>query len=342
MKVPSLSPQAVREIEETISYTFVNKSLLYQAFRRSSYCNEVEQITGVLMPSNEILEFCGDSVLGASVVTALFQKYARTEGDYGVLSGLDEGMFSTVKSNLSDKSMLSRRMDEMGLHRYLFVSRGDRDQRINDTPSVKEDLFESILGAVYLDSGSFDTAMRVVRVMLDPEAFLQRWEGKKNAKNRLQEICQARRIRFSYRQISVEGRENDPTYKVVCILDGDEVSVGEGHSRKAAEMEAASRACLFLESTDAILKKDPRDPREAERNPIQVLKEWNDRKKRDKAEILYRVTKREENERPYFSAVCVFLSGGEENEVGQGEGYSTREAKRAAAAAACDKLSLFY
>ncbi len=342
MKIPKLSAQAVAEIEKTISYTFANKSLLYQAFRRSSFCNEAEQTTGILLPSNEILEFCGDSVLGAAVMTSLFCKYSRNEGEYGVVSALDEGMFSIIKSNLSDKSMLSRRMEELGLHKHLFLSRGDRDQRIDETASVKEDLFESLLGAVYLDSGSFETVLRVVGVMLDPETYLTRWEARKNAKNRLQEICQARRIRFSYREVACTGAENDTTYTVECILDGDAVSQGHGRSRKAAEMEAAERACQWLESTDAILKRDPRDPREAEKNPIQVLKEWNDRRGKAREEIDYRTEQGEMDGRPYFKAVCRLLSRDGEREVGTGEGYSTKEARRSAAESALATLGILW
>lgn len=240
------------EIEKIIGYEFKNKSLLRQAFTRESYCNEMRAV-GVHVQSNEVLEFCGDSVLGACVITILMEKYSSF-GQAGMNSSLEEGNFSNIKSRLSDKHMLSERVYELGLYEYLLLNRGDEKMNIATQPSVMEDLFESIVGAVYFDSGkNMALVISLIDRMLDVEKYLEKNDphSLKSSKNKLQEWCQDKKLeRPVYTVIDECGPEHEKSYTVLCTIEGKPYSKGKGKNKKAAESDAAEKTYNSLVGND--------------------------------------------------------------------------------------------
>ena len=90
----------IKLIEKKIGYTFKDKSLLKQAFTRTSYCNEHKGRGGVKYQSNEVLEFFGDSILSAAIVTLLMKDFAERY-EYGISTSLGEGDFSNIKTAVS-------------------------------------------------------------------------------------------------------------------------------------------------------------------------------------------------------------------------------------------------
>lgn len=232
-------------IEKAIGYTFKNKSLLIQAFTRRSYCNEKRQAGDTECECNEVLEFLGDSVLGCSVIYEMTGKYSSVD-ERGMHSMLDEGALTVIKSNLSDKRMLSSRIDELGLYKYFLLGEGDKRESISRQPSVMEDLFESIIGAIFIDSGrDFEVARNAVVRMLDTEQFLKK-NYKKNPKNIIQEYAQARKLPFSYLDKGCKGPDHDRTYYRALLLDGKEYKTAKANSIKNAELAAAALAAEEL------------------------------------------------------------------------------------------------
>lgn len=237
-------------IEETIGYTFRDGSLLRQAFTRTSYCNEKKMRGEAVPQSNEVLEFFGDGVLSAAVISLLIRRCSE-RCSYGVYTSLDEGDFSNIKSHLSDKRNLSKSMRELGLSRYLLLGAGDRKMGIAEEPSVMEDLFESIVGAVYIDCGfSMETVEGVVGRMLDVGDYLQRsGEAVKSPKNALQEYCadKARRLPPPvYSMISESGPEHAREYAYLCTIGGVPYETGIGKNRTQAESDAAEKTLRRL------------------------------------------------------------------------------------------------
>lgn len=236
-------------IEEKIKYTFRDKSLLRQAFTRASFCNEAKKNSS--LQSNEVLEFFGDSVLSAAIVTFLIKNRAERY-QYGIKTALDEGDFSNIRSKLSDKRNLSRNMARLGLEKYLIMGEGDAKLGIEKEFSVMEDLFESIVGAIYIDSNyNISSVMASVEAMLDITDFLsgENSAPKKNAKNSLQEYCADKKRRLpppQYKKIGEEGPDHDKLYTVICIVDGNELGKGVARSIKAAECAAAEAALKSL------------------------------------------------------------------------------------------------
>ena len=150
----------IKEIEQKIGYTFKDKSLLRQSFTRTSYCNESRAKNRPI--SNEVLEFFGDSILSAAIITRLLDDKTERSA-MGLYTALSEGDFSNIRSKLADKRNLSKSTAALGLQKYLIMGEGDAKCGIENEPSVMEDLFESIIGAVFVDSDrDMKTVIRVV------------------------------------------------------------------------------------------------------------------------------------------------------------------------------------
>ena len=110
----------IKHIETVIGYTFKDKSLLKQAFTRTSFCNEHKGRCGARYQSNEVLEFFGDSILSAAIVTLLMKDLAKRY-EYGISTSLTEGDFSNIKSKLSDKKNLSLTTKRLELQKFLLM-----------------------------------------------------------------------------------------------------------------------------------------------------------------------------------------------------------------------------
>lgn len=242
--------KSVAEIEEKIGYVFRDKSLLRQAFTRESFCNEANRRERVPYQSSEVLEFFGDSVLSAAIVTS-FIKTKSQRYSHGVRTELREGDFSNIRSKLADKKNLSENITRLGLERYFILGEGDKKLGIEREPSVREDLFESIIGAIYIDS-DFDMAavIRSVNIMLDLSVYLSKPEPPMQSyKNLLQEWCADKKRRLPppvYEKTDEFGPDHDKTYVSVCYVDGKAVGRGEGRSVKLSEASAAKEALLAL------------------------------------------------------------------------------------------------
>jgi ribonuclease-3 len=163
------------------NYKFKNEALLKQAFTRRSY---TEENGG---ENNEVLEFIGDKALDIAVVRYLVRKYGNAptkddlnkmrwtgeKYDYEFSSSLDEGELTIVKQRLVQKDTLARRIDELSIADYLIMGKGDVLNNREQDKSVKEDLFEAIIGAVAIDSNwDFEIIQDVVEVMLNPDSIL--------------------------------------------------------------------------------------------------------------------------------------------------------------------------
>lgn len=237
-------------IEEKIGYTFRDKSLLRQAFTRESFCNEVNRRERENYQSYQVLEFFGDSVLSASIVTYLI-KLKSVRYNHGIKTALGEGDFSNIRSKLADKKNLSDNISRLGLEAFLIMGEGDRKLHMEREASVREDLFESIVGAIYIDSDfSMEAVMKSVSVMLDISEYLKaRTAPIQSYKNLLQEWCADKKRRMPppvYEKTGESGPDHNKTYEVACIVCGELRGTGSGRSVKLAEAEAAKAALISL------------------------------------------------------------------------------------------------
>ncbi len=158
-------------IQDQIGYKFKNTDLLQQAFVRQSYSEENGG------ENNEVLEFIGDKVLDLFVVKLLATQYGAMTGqdsDWNEFScQKTEAQLTEIKKLLVQKKTLAARIDVLGLSDYLIMGQGDIQNHTDEEYSVREDLFEAILGAIAIDS-SWDMAAleNAVEIMLAPDSIL--------------------------------------------------------------------------------------------------------------------------------------------------------------------------
>ncbi|MBR2930200.1 MAG: hypothetical protein IKC32_03115 [Clostridia bacterium] len=242
--------KSLPEIERLIGYSFRDKSLIRQAFTRSSWCNEQ---MGEHPQSNEVLEFFGDSVLSLSIVSFLLSSLTERCAA-GLRTELGEGDFSNIKSKLSDKTNLSLSTKKLGLEKYLLVGEGDAKLGIENEPSVMEDLFESIVGAVYIDTGmDVPTVMRVVSGMLDMSVYTRGDAPSVSPKNALQEWCADKRRRLPppiYKTLSESGPDHKKLYERGVYIGERLLARAEGKNLKIADSLAAEAALKLLKGED--------------------------------------------------------------------------------------------
>ena len=171
-------------IENQIGYPFQNKDLLRQAFTRRSYSQEHGG------ESNEILEHYGDIALEV-IVGKLFSEWFgkiqennnrmtrngiiivnRLEPNGEYHSDYNEGELTEFRKLLVSRQTLAQRIYDLDLESYLRLGKGDEKNGVRDKDSVKEDLFEAILGAVAIDSKwNIQKMQDAVEVMLSPVSF---------------------------------------------------------------------------------------------------------------------------------------------------------------------------
>jgi ribonuclease-3 len=238
-----MTDQALQAIEKILGYRFQNPALLKQAFTRSSYTNEMLQAkTPADTDSNEVLEFIGDSVLSAALALILIKRCGSV-GERGLVCPLDEGDLSRIKSNLSDKRALSGIVRELGLAKHLRVSRGDLANGILCEASPQGDLFESIIGAIALDSKmDFDILIPILERLDRPDRLTERPHAKKDPKSTVKEYCEKNRLSYVFHLVSESGPDHAKEYRVCLKIDGREAGFGVGRSKKLADRSAAEDA----------------------------------------------------------------------------------------------------
>ena len=161
----------IQLIKEKIGYEFKEEhsDLIQQAFVRRSYSNEEGG------ENNEILEFIGDVVLSYYVTKIICDEYGRlmdeisTNYEWNEFAiDADENSLTQIRKKFIEGKFLAKRIDTLELAKHLIMGRGDRKNHADKQSSVKEGLFEAILGAIAIDSGwNSDKLEKAVVNMLD-------------------------------------------------------------------------------------------------------------------------------------------------------------------------------
>ena len=223
----------MKKLEERLGYTFRDRSLLENALTHSSYANE-HRAAGV--PSNERLEFLGDSILGLVVADHLY----RTRPD------LPEGDLTRIRAALVCESSLVEVARGLDLGSYLKLGKGEDHGGGRARPSIQADAVEAMLAAVYLDGGIGSARKIVQRYILNREAAgLAKPHDYKTA---LQELVQRESGQvLSYHLTGEKGPDHDKVFAMEVLLNGQPVGAGQGRSKKEAEQAAAKAAVLKME-----------------------------------------------------------------------------------------------
>ena len=247
-----INSEAIANLIESISgYRFRNPSLMIQAFTRASFHNEHPQF-----PHNELLEYFGDGILSVVVQSCQLEAYT-TATNRGLVSAWNESSLSSLKHSLVNKQALAARMRELGLGQHLLLSRGDRGTDIAKEDSVLEDLFESIIGAIWVDSGmSFPVTSNAVKKLLGIREKLPTSSNQVHISHRndLQEWCQDPKRGFGIPLYKEEQLSGGIYRSTVTVAELGKSVCGEGKNIKHARDAAAEAMMAVIKglSADAI------------------------------------------------------------------------------------------
>lgn len=219
----------MKSLEETIGYKFRNSLLLAEALTHPSLAYETQKPHF----DNQRLEFLGDAVIQLVFTEQLYQKFPT----------FNEGRLTKLRSRLVSRTALEQYAIGMDLGSYLMMGKGEEASGGRKRASTLADAFESLLGAIYLDSG-LEFAKEVLlshcqellqTVVEEPEEM--------NPKGELQEILQSISATSPrYRILSQEGPDHSKTFVASVEWENQKLGTGEGNTKKAAEACAATDA----------------------------------------------------------------------------------------------------
>ena len=217
------------QIEELLGVSFENKDLLMLAFVHRSYVNEHRD---EIDQHNERLEFLGDSVLGLVVADYLFRR----------LPSYPEGSLSQLRSRLVDATACAHFLQKLKLGDYILLGKGEQISEGRMKGSILADVFEAIIGAIYLDSG-LGTIRSFIPFHFDEEIEEAIAEPSRNYKAELQDYSQKKFQKPpSYRVVEESGPDHAKIFHVAVSLDNQDMGLGTGSSKKEAEQHAAFEA----------------------------------------------------------------------------------------------------
>lgn len=227
------SHRRIAAVEEIVGHHFADPALVRAAITHPSAAEGMP-----VSASYERLEFLGDAVLGAIVAREVFERFRQ----------MDEGQLTDLKIALVEGRMLSGVSEALGLGDCLILGVSEQGTGTRGMRSALEDVYEALVGALYLDAGYGAARAFVLRTLGDhmvPETI----ERRANPKTRLQAITQSGTIHITptYRIERTDGPDHERVFTSVALLDGRRIGRGRGGSKKEAENAAAADAIRRIE-----------------------------------------------------------------------------------------------
>lgn len=212
---------------------FKRISLYKEAFTHSSYANE----SNVHIPDYERLEFMGDAVLQLFVSEFIFALHPEYK----------EGQLTQLRSKLVREESLARFSEELHLGELLYLGVGEEKSGGRHRESVLANIYESFIGALYLDCGK-EQVMRILeKTIFKHVNEVNEFDDITDYKTKLQELVQSDdRKTVSYHVKSSIGPANAPEFVIEVILDDMILGTGKGTSKKRAEQHAAKDALMKM------------------------------------------------------------------------------------------------
>lgn len=207
---------------------FHNIAIYKEAFTHASYANESHYVK----KDYERLEFMGDAVLQLYVSEFLFNLFPD----------VPEGTLTTLRTKLVREESLARFSRELGLGELLYLGVGEEKSGGRERESVLANIFESFIGALYLDCGH-DEVLKILQQTIFKHINDLDYDDITDYKTTLQELIQAdQRRTVTYELLETSGPSNAPEFKVAVMMDDMCLGVGKGTSKKRAEQQAAKDA----------------------------------------------------------------------------------------------------
>lgn len=218
------------QFQNSIHFSFKNQSLLEQALvHRSSLNEHKDKFTN----SNERLEFLGDAVVELWVSAKIYLNFPN----------LAEGDLTNLRSLIVRTETLAQIATKIELNKIVFLSRGEESHLGRQNISILADTFESLVGAIYLDSGIDASNQFLDNFLLSKIVELSSKNIYKDPKSYFQEISQNKEgITPKYVTLSETGPDHQKIFTVGLYINERQISTGTGPSKQKAEEDAAINA----------------------------------------------------------------------------------------------------
>lgn len=231
-----MSKKQMKAVESALGYTFRNKSLLVKGLTHPSYLlHSRDQIN-----NNQRLEFLGDAVIQLVLTETLYFKFPQER----------EGHLTKIRSGYARGDYMAKIAWRLRLNEFLLLKQRDRDAGIGEKDSALGDVFESIIGAVYLDS-DWQTARDLILKLYDNLDSSPVEDGViSNPKGFLQELIQPEfgNDALRYETTGQEGNPHNRLFEITIFCNQDQIGAGKGRNKKEAAENAALEAIAFLEN----------------------------------------------------------------------------------------------
>ena len=229
------SPESLQKLQAKIGINFAGNNLLQTAFIHRSYLNEHKGFKGT---SNERLEFLGDSILSLIVSEFLYKN----------LPTYTEGQLTQLRASLVRTETLSKIGRSLKLGTYLLLSKGEEESDGRNNNSILANIFESLVGAIYLDQGVETTQKFITKNILARWQILSKSAVLDN-KSKLQEILQKKHQKSPiYKLARTWGPDHNRTFEVSVYLKENLLGQGVGKNKQEAAHNAAADALTRLKT----------------------------------------------------------------------------------------------
>lgn len=220
-------------VQKLLGYKFRDTGLLLLSLTHRSYSRFDKSHS----PSNERLEFLGDSVLGLVIADQLFRDNPK----------LREGELTQIKAKLVNEVALASVAGDVALNKYLRLSPEEDKAGGRSRSSIVSDAFESVIAAVYLDGGMEAARSVILRLIYSRREELATESAQRNYKGELLELTQSRGDGAPrYDVLAAEGPDHRKRFNIAVYVVGERVGSGDGSSKKEAEQHAAAVALELL------------------------------------------------------------------------------------------------
>jgi ribonuclease-3 len=231
-----LREKVLKEFERKIGYRFKDLNLLNIALTHPSYLHEKQMSD---RSHYERMEFLGDSVLSLAVCSHLYEKFP----DY------TEGSLSDIKSYVVSEKSLASVAIRMGLGKYILFGSGEAGTGGRKKNSILANVYESVLGAIFLDGGFEKAKEYILRFAAEDIIFHPPDREASNFKGLLQKVTQDH---FGadphYRVIAESGPSHSPTFEIEVWVKDVMLGKAKGRSKKYAEQQAAKESMKYFDS----------------------------------------------------------------------------------------------
>ena len=174
-------------------------------------------------------------MLGFIVTDYLFKTYDQPEGK-----------LTKLKSEIVSTLPLSAVFSDEGLDEFVLCGNG---VELSENRKIKEDVFEALIGAIYLDGGLKAAQKFVIRFLVNSKSLKKSIDLDTDYKSQVKVFIEKRKLgEVTYEEIERRGPDHKPVFIIALMLDGKELSSGEGTSKQKAEQDAARSALQKLKS----------------------------------------------------------------------------------------------